>query len=935
MDKKGSGDLFDDLFGFSKSRPSPPPRREAVDLDAIIDSDDEFSLPDTPPRPTPPPATEKIKSPTQVGGGAADEGGGISGGGAAAAEPREADGHDYAKIKSKSMSKPKFDQTELEVFPQDCPAIVVPEHLHIFAKVKAPPDGVMAYGPRAKSVTPSRNRFVILQFLPLCLTCHAKPETPYACVRGKPVESVLPYNTVMAGKKAGQDRALGPEDSWADADYHFRKAKGKSKQLSKQNWDVTLEHAQKFLSRALELKAKKVQEDEEESRRAEQELELRRQQRELEEEEEGESSAGEDGGEGADDDIPKYSSKSVQMERGLPLAPGDRIFYWDRTKIVGLASSRREATILEIRGKKAAKEANVELLVLDNHQVVLNDWVIQRYIKDEDTGEMQLDYRGAEVHHYKLKRGKLEGVDQRRHERMETLVDGFRKSITAYGAGDQLRNAPKRRSCESSGGGGDSSDADDDATGRSRKRSKAAAKKAQSSTTAAAANGGGGAASVACGSGGGARSVGRKESPLGEEDAGHAIAASIAKSKKRTKPKVRVEPENEQETKGTDDEQEVEDVSEASIAEAKMKPKARAEPESEQQVKKKQEKGTDDEQEVEDVTEASISKGKKKTKPKVQAEPGKEQNVKKKQEKGTDDKPEVEDVTEASIVKAKEKMRARPENQQEIKKQEATTKGRENKQEVVDVSEEAEGEGKERGQRVSKAAPTAAAAASGRGGHANDSSSERRPEKEVERVGQKIKEKREKGREAEAQEGAVGPSKKRSGGDGGKGGGDRNRQAPAPIQTFPSRGGGGSSNNVDGGAESRETNKRKNRPPALPAASSGEATTGRQEYMTVQKKPKLNVGQGGRSSAANGYVIPKKTPERDAYWIPKKKQGGGSTDLEWRVEKKSPEHGGGSTGGGGWSESQRRHMAFTHDAARRNKLPKFKQPRPRAGQRDG
>ncbi|CAM9356424.1 unnamed protein product [Ectocarpus sp. 6 AP-2014] len=920
MDKKGSGDLFDDLFGFSKSRPSPPPRREAVDLDAIIDSDDEFSLPDTPPRPTPPPATEKINSPTQVEGGAVDEGGGISGGGGGrAAEPREADGHDYAKIKSKSKSKPKFDQTKLEDFPQvtnqihsywdsitldqlvwcqDCPAIVVPERLHIFAKVKAPPDGVMAYGPRAKSVTPSRNRFVILQFLPLCLTCHAKPETPYTCVRGKPVENVLPYNTVMAGKKAGQDRTLGPEDSWADADYHFRKAKGKSKQLSKQNWDVTLDHAQKFLSRALELKAKKAQEDEEESRRAEQELELRRQQRELEEEEEeGESSAGEDGGEGADDDTPKYSRKSVQMERGLPLAPGDRIFYWDRTRVVGLASSRREATILEIRGKKAAREANVELLVLDNHQVVLNDWVIQRYIKDEDTGEMRLDYRGAEVHHYKLKRGKLEGVDQRRHERMETLVDGFRKSITAYGAGDQLRNAPKRRSCESSGGGGDSSDAGDDVTGRSRKRSKAA-EKAQSSTAAAAANGGGGAASVACGSGGGARSVERKESPLGEEDAGHAIAASIVKSKKRTKPKARVEPENEQDTKGMDDKQEVED----------------------------------------DVTEASISKGKKKTKPKAQAEPGKGQNVKKKQEKGTDDKPEVENVTEASIVKAKGKMRPRPESQQEIKKQETTTKGRENKQEVVNVSEEAEGEGKERGQRVSKAAPTAAAAASGRGGHANDSSSERRTEMEDERVGQKIKKKREKGREAEAQGGAVGPSKKRSGGDGGKGGGDRNREAPASIQTFPSRGGGGSSKNIEGGAESRETKKRKNRPPALPAASSsGEATTGRQEYMTVQKKPK-HVGQGGRSSAANEYVIPKKTPERDAYRIPKKKHGSGSTDLEWRVEKKSPEHGGGSTGGGGgggWSESQSRHMAFTHAAARRNKLPKFKQPRPRAGQRDG
>ncbi|CAN0076965.1 unnamed protein product, partial [Ectocarpus fasciculatus] len=238
------------------------------------------------------------------------------GGGAASAEPREADDRD--DIKSKGKSKPKFDQTKLEDFPQvtnqknsywdsitpdqlvwcqDCPAIVVPERLHIFAKAKAPPDGVMAHGPSAKSVTPSRNRFAIVQFLPLCVTCHATPETPYMCVRGKHVESVLPYNTVMGGKKAGQDRALGPGDSWADADYHFRKAKGKSKQLTKQNWNVTLEHAQKFLSRALELRVKKAQEDEEESRKAEQELELQRQQKELESEESGESSAGEDGGE--------------------------------------------------------------------------------------------------------------------------------------------------------------------------------------------------------------------------------------------------------------------------------------------------------------------------------------------------------------------------------------------------------------------------------------------------------------------------------------------------------------------------------------------------------------------------------------------------------------------------------------------------------------
>ncbi|CAN0280035.1 unnamed protein product [Ectocarpus fasciculatus] len=171
------------------------------------------------------------------------------------------------------------------------------------------------------------------------------------------------------------------------------------------------------------------------------------------------------------------------MEKGLPLAPGDRIFYWDRTKVVGLASSRREATILEIRSKKAAKEANVELLVLDNHQVVMNDWVIQRYIKDEDTGEMQLGERSSfqsEVQHYKLKRGKLEGVDQRRHERMEALVGGFREGIAEYGAGDQLVRGVDRTKVPNFG---PFYRRYDDATSSSLKRNKVAAKKAKSSTS--------------------------------------------------------------------------------------------------------------------------------------------------------------------------------------------------------------------------------------------------------------------------------------------------------------------------------------------------------------------------------------------------------------------------------------------------------------------
>ncbi|CAN0381990.1 unnamed protein product, partial [Hapterophycus canaliculatus] len=79
------------------------------------------------------------------------------------------------------------------------------------------------------------------------------------------------------------------------------------------------------------------------------------------------------GGTAGDGDGPEpateWKSNAVEITPGLPLAPGDRIFYWDRTKVVGVASSRREATIVEIRNRKDAREAGLERLVLDNHEM--------------------------------------------------------------------------------------------------------------------------------------------------------------------------------------------------------------------------------------------------------------------------------------------------------------------------------------------------------------------------------------------------------------------------------------------------------------------------------------------------------------------------------------------------------------------------------------
>lgn len=89
--------------------------------------------------------------------------------------------------------------------------------------------------------------FVVIQYLPLCLTCYAVPETQYYIVRGKQVENVLPYNTIMDKKKAAEGGELGPKDAWASTGFHLRHMKNRrhGKKLSKNNWDVSLSHAQK------------------------------------------------------------------------------------------------------------------------------------------------------------------------------------------------------------------------------------------------------------------------------------------------------------------------------------------------------------------------------------------------------------------------------------------------------------------------------------------------------------------------------------------------------------------------------------------------------------------------------------------------------------------------------------------------------------------
>lgn len=87
--------------------------------------------------------------------------------------------------------------------------------------------------------------YVILQYLPLCCSSHAKPTCPFEKVAGAQVEQVLPYNTRMRKTKKGQDRELGPEGFWADTEHHFKAVKAKKTKVTKENWDVAMNYAQK------------------------------------------------------------------------------------------------------------------------------------------------------------------------------------------------------------------------------------------------------------------------------------------------------------------------------------------------------------------------------------------------------------------------------------------------------------------------------------------------------------------------------------------------------------------------------------------------------------------------------------------------------------------------------------------------------------------
>lgn len=113
-------------------------------------------------------------------------------------------------------------------------------------------------------MSPTRDDFrpgyVIIQYLPMCLTCHAKPETPYKILGGKNVENVLPYNTIMDKRKGRSERDLGPEGAWADTELHFRKQKASrsGKSLSKGNWKATMDHAQKVCACAVERRETEV-----------------------------------------------------------------------------------------------------------------------------------------------------------------------------------------------------------------------------------------------------------------------------------------------------------------------------------------------------------------------------------------------------------------------------------------------------------------------------------------------------------------------------------------------------------------------------------------------------------------------------------------------------------------------------------------------------
>eukprot|EP00903_Cladosiphon_okamuranus_P007213 g7001.t1 len=595
--------FFGELFGshaekeariISPNRPQPSATKFQDESSNQSDSDDDFALPSAKPST---PATERSTSPSETmvdGGSGSSEARGGAGATAAGAPAKTRSEDDETEdetvdesadetvetVDKTTAEERKFDQTKFDDFPdptnqretywdiitpeqlvwyQGFPALVVPERLHFSTEV-GPQDGVMAYGPSAKNVQPSKKRYVVIQYFPLCLTCHQKPLAPYERVGGQRVERVIPYNTIMA-KKASEGRELGAEDKWADTDHHYNEVKAKWKSLTERNWKVAMDNVHKFLARALERKAELAAQAAEDNRLAEEELERQRQEREAQEEEEeeeeeeaGSDKEGAEAGAGArsaeddDDDPAEPQSQTVEYRTGLPLAPGDRIVYWDRTKRTGAADARMEATVLEIRTKKAAKQENLCLLVLDNNQIVMDDWVVQRFVKDEKTGEVTVAREACMVKDHKLKKGKLKGRDPLKNERFDKMKSEFKEDIKAFGAGDQLR-------C-SGGGGAETESSDDESTGSTEQPSKTTVKgKAKAKGSRAKKEGraggvtgrAGSGSSGGCGAGGsggsrgriggGSVSSGRSATPLTEDDVGDEVNASISRTKTAAKPK--------------------------------------------------------------------------------------------------------------------------------------------------------------------------------------------------------------------------------------------------------------------------------------------------------------------------------------------------------------------------------------------------------------
>eukprot|EP00904_Undaria_pinnatifida_P009166 jgi/Undpi1/537/HiC_scaffold_10.g04001.m1 len=481
--------MDDDFFPFAVT-PIISPQRPKPCVPAVEDdSDDEFCMPQASSKPARDPATVAVGSGASLGPqcptsakGSVDEGSSLPGGEAASASGDGTAADVNSKVNSKANSRP--DQTDFESFPQvrsqkdkrwgsitkeelvwykSHPALVVPPALHLTVNsdIKIPThEGVRAYGPNAKDVTPAHNRYVILQYLPLCCTGQALPKCFFEKIRGRHVESVLPYNTIMGKRKerTGEDTKVGPKEVWADTEHHFNTLKKKKSNLTKENWKVAMNWAQKYLDRALELEAEKAEADRLEKIAVEQDTRLQNMEKEGERRNGAVDGAGgsENAGDGDAEAASSLPTELVQAAN-LKLAPGDEIFFSDPTKIAGTAAAQKRAVILEIRTKADARSEGVGRLVLDRNQIIDDEAAIRKFVKDKKTGEMRLDHRWNIVKRYKLTPGKLEGADASKDRLMDALMADFEKDMRENDYGDLLRTS-RRDERQSASDGEDASE---------------------------------------------------------------------------------------------------------------------------------------------------------------------------------------------------------------------------------------------------------------------------------------------------------------------------------------------------------------------------------------------------------------------------------------------------------------------------------------------